>query len=78
MNTIITKDEHIMNSPVYIGFLILKELSKKDDGKITIFETISKLKTELGLIHYRQLVFGLIFLYMNNIIDFSNPYIYKK
>lgn len=78
MNTIITKDENIKGSPVYIGFLILKEIRKKEDTKITLVEAVNKLKNELGLIHYRQIVFGLMFLYMNNIIDFSNPYIYKK
>lgn len=78
MSNIITKDENIKTSPVYLGFLILRELGKKEDGKVTIYEVINKLKTELGLVHYRQVVFALIFLYMNNIVDFSNPYIYKK
>jgi hypothetical protein len=74
---LITKDENIKTSPVYIGYLILKNLNKNPEGKITIYEAINKLKKDLGIIHYKQIVYALIFLHMSGVVNFSNPYIYK-
>ena len=78
MNNLITKDEIIKTTPIYIGYLILKILRSKDDQKISIFEMTEKLKRELTIIHYRQLVLSLSFLYTSGIINFTEPYIYKK
>ncbi|NQU87742.1 MAG: hypothetical protein HQ541_18480 [Mariniphaga sp.] len=77
MNNLITKDEEIKTTPVYIGYLILRILKSKKDDKVSIFEVTEKLKKELKIIHYRQIVLSLIFLYTADIVDFTEPYIYK-
>jgi hypothetical protein len=76
-NNLITKDEEIKTTPIYIGYLILKILKSKDDDKVSIFEVTEKLKKELKIIHYRQIMLSLIFLYTAGIINFTDPYIYK-
>lgn len=77
MNNFITKDEDIKTTPVYIGYLILKLLKKSNDGKVSIFELNEKLKGELKVVHYRQLVLSLSFLHAVGIVDFSEPYLYR-
>ena len=77
MKDLINKDEQLTTTPIYIGYLILKTLKFKKDGKISIFEVIEKLKKELRIIHYRQIVLALIFLNCTGIISFTEPYIYK-
>lgn len=77
LNNLITKDEEIKLTPMFIGFLILKILKSKKDGKVSIFEVTDKLKLELKIIHYRQIVLSLIFLYSVGVINFTDPYIYK-
>lgn len=78
MKTIINTDERIKSSFVYIGYIVLKEIKKQNENKITMFELISLLKKQFKVIHYRQVVFTLMFLYSLELIDFSDPYIYKK
>lgn len=77
-HSLITKDGPIKSSPLYIGFLILKILKRKGDDKVSIFEVTQKLKKELSIIHYRQIVLALIFLHMAGVINFTEPYIYKS
>jgi hypothetical protein len=74
----ITKDEKIKTSSPYIGFLILKKLAKAKEQKLMLDEIISNLKQELGIINHRQVIFSLIFLYQAGIVQFAEPYIYKK
>ncbi len=76
-NYLITKDENIKTTPIYIGYLVLKILKHKKDNKITIFEVMDSLKKELKIVHYGQFILALIFLYSTGIIDFTEPYIYK-
>jgi hypothetical protein len=73
---LISKDEDIKTSSVYVGYLILKELKKKKDDKISIYDIGTALKKK-GITHGSQFVFGLIFLYSTGVIDFKEPYIYK-
>lgn len=75
---IINKDEKIKTSPAYIGYLVLKQLKRSKEEKLMIYEVIENLKQQLGVVHYRQLIFSLIFLHQSGIIDFAEPYIYKK
>lgn len=76
MNSLMTKDEDISTSPIYIGYLVLKILKSKKDDKVSIFEVTEKLKKELKIIHYRQVMLSLVFLYEAGVIDFTEPYIY--
>lgn len=73
---LISKDEEIKSSVVYVGYLVLKALKGKKDDKISIFDISQKLKKH-GLVHGRQLMFALMFLYSVGVIDFKAPYIYK-
>ncbi|EAY24741.1 ABC-three component system middle component 6 [Microscilla marina] len=78
MNRLISKDENIKSSSVYVGYLILKELKKfkkKGKDKISLFDLTQALKKE-KITHYRQIVFALMFLYSCDIINFEEPYIY--
>lgn len=77
MELVISRDENIRTSSVYIGFLILKALKRKKNKKISIFEIVFELKKELAIIHDRQIIFSLMFLYSLGIIDFSEAYIYS-
>lgn len=72
---LISKDENIKNSIVYIGYIILKELSIKRDKKISIYDVASHLK-KIDLLNGEQLNYSLMFLYAADIIDFEEPYIY--
>lgn len=77
MTGIITKDEQIKTTPIYIGYLILRILHSKKDNKVSIFEVVDKLKKDLKIIHYRQIILSLVFLYTVGVIKFTEPYIYK-
>lgn len=71
---LISKDENIKNSIVYIGYLILKELEK--NKQVSIFN-ITKMLKKTNNINYRQLTFSLLFLYSSGIINFEGVYITK-
>ena len=72
---LISKDENIKHSVVYIGYIILKELSLKKDGKISIYEIATTLKKN-DLLISEQFNYSLMFLYSAGIIDFEEPYIF--
>ena len=71
---LISKDENIKNSIVYIGYLILKELEK--NKQVSIFN-ITKMLKKTNNINYRQLTFSLLFLYSSGIINFEGVYVTK-
>jgi hypothetical protein len=76
MESLISKDEQIKTSVVYVGYLILKDLKRHKDNKVSIFDLTEMLKKR-NIIHYRQIIFALMFLHSCGIIDFKEPYIYK-
>lgn len=73
---LISKDEQLKTSVVYVGYLILKQLKRSKQNKISIFEIAAALN-QRGIIHYRQILFALLFLHTCDLIDFKEPYIYK-
>lgn len=75
MYMLISKDEDFKTSPVYTASLILKLFQKKKETKLSIFEIYRELKKN-DIHHYRQVFFGLAFLYSTGIIQFTEPYIY--
>lgn len=77
MSNLITKDEDINTTPVYIGYLVLKIIKRSGSDRVSIYELTEKLKKELRVIHYRQIILSLSFLHTVGVIDFSEPYIYK-
>ncbi|HYC34558.1 MAG TPA: hypothetical protein VEC13_02390 [Candidatus Paceibacterota bacterium] len=74
----ITKDEKIKTSSPYLGFLVLKKLAKAKEQKLMLDEIVLNLKQELPVINHRQVLFSLIFLYQAGVVEFAEPYIYKK
>lgn len=76
MNRLVQTEEKVKSSSVYIGYLILKAIKSNKDGKVVIFNLIRILKKDLNIIHHRQVIFGLSFLYCLGLIDFSEPYVY--
>jgi len=72
---LLSKDENIKTSSVYVASLILKMFQKKKLTKLSIFEVAEDLK-KYNIEHYRQVVFGLSFLYTAGVVDFKEPYIY--
>lgn len=75
---ILSKNTKITTSPAYLGYIILKRIRKSKEEKVMIYEIVEAIKSELGIVHYRQLLFALLFLHQSGIIDFAEPYIYKK
>lgn len=76
MTQLVAVDEDFNTSPVFIGYLILKKMKRAKSEKISIFEIIDFLKNEIKIVHYRQFVFSLLFLYSLNVVDFEDPYLY--
>ncbi|GMK40559.1 hypothetical protein PCCS19_36150 [Paenibacillus sp. CCS19] len=62
-------------SSVYIGYLILKVIKESGSNKISIYRVSDALKKN-GIVHSRQLIFGLLFLYSLNILKFEEPYLW--
>ena len=77
MMKFISRDENIKSTSAYIGYIILRTLKKSKYGKISIFDAVGAIKSDRGVVHYRQLLFALILLYTTHIIDFEEPYIYN-
>lgn len=75
---IINKDERVRTSSPYLGFLVLKKLHRAKDQKLMFDEIVAGLKKEAGTINYRQIIFTMIFLYQAGVIEFAEPYVYKK
>lgn len=71
---LISKDENIKTSSVYVGSLILKLFQKKGVDKLSIFEIAEYLKKH-KIIHYRQMFFGLALLYSSSVIEFEEPFV---
>ncbi|TGL01914.1 hypothetical protein EHQ43_18565 [Leptospira bouyouniensis] len=74
MNMLISKDEKIKTSSVFVASRILKMFHNSNKQRISIFDISKELKKE-NITHYRQILFGLMFLYSVGIIDFEEPYI---
>lgn len=75
--TLISKDENIKRSIVYLGYIILKELSLRNEKKMSIYDVANVLKKH-EILNSQQLTYSLMFLHAADIIDFNEPYIYVK
>jgi hypothetical protein len=74
---LVSKDENIKTSSVYVASLILKKIQSQEVDKISIFDIVKHLK-KYDITRYRHIFFGLAFLYSTGIIDFREPFIYIK
>jgi hypothetical protein len=74
--SLVSKDEMLSTSMVYIGYLVLKELDSATDRRVSLTFIMSHLKKK-KINQYRPIMFALIFLHVIGAIEFSAPYIYK-
>lgn len=72
---LVSPEEPIEYSSVYIGSLILDKIKKVE--RISIFDLYPYLTKRNKTFNYENTISALIFLYMNGIIDFNPPYIYN-
>jgi len=72
---LVSQEQDIRDSSVYAGYLILKKL--KEGERMSIFDLHQTLKTKDRSFTYRNTMYALIFLYMNGLVDFDEPYVYK-
>lgn len=77
MSNLFSKDEDLLKSSPYIGAEILKLLELSGQGRISIFDVASKLKSN-NISSIRTVYYGMLFLYSLDIIDFENPYLILK
>ena len=77
MDTLVSKDENVKTSMVYVGALVLKALEKAPNGRLSLTSIAKTLKSH-GINKSRPLTFSLMFLHLADIIDFQAPYIYKR
>lgn len=77
MDELICREEKVKTSNVYLGYLILRMIKKNKENKITIYDVVDDFKRHNKIVHYRQVLFSLLFLYSCGLINFSAPYIYK-
>lgn len=71
------KSNVLQSSVMYIGYLILKEIQKHENGKVSIYD-VSKALKKNGIFSSRQVILGLSFLYSVNIVDFEEAIIWVK
>jgi hypothetical protein len=76
METLVSKDENLKTSMVYVGALVLKALEKAPEGRLTL-PAIAKALKPHGINKSRPLTFSLMFLHLADLIDFQAPYIYR-
>lgn len=75
--TLFKKNTDLNQSFVYGGYLIIKQIKKSKDGKISFCKACEVLHKN-GIVNYRQQFFCLMFLYTCDIIEFKEPYIEIK
>lgn len=73
--SLISQEQDVRDSSVYAGYLILKELKKVE--RMSIFDLHQALRTKDRGFTYSNAMYALIFLHMNGLIDFDEPYIYR-
>ena len=72
---LISAEQDLRSSSIYGGFLILNAL--RDNERISIFDLYNILKKDNRNFTYSSTLYTLIFLFVNGLIDFDEPYIYK-
>ena len=76
MHTLVSKDESLRSSMVYVGYLILKQLDKSENDRLSLTE-IAKNLAKHEIKQSRAMIFALIFLNLAGAIEFTAPYVYR-
>ena len=74
MYQLFSKDENVSNSTIYIAFLILKSLKKRES---TIFDVVDDLKKK-NIINSKEIIVSLSILFSMDLVEFKEPYICVK
>jgi hypothetical protein len=74
---LISKDEPLKTSMVNVGYLIVKHLEAKKDGRASLANVTGALKKH-GINRHRPITFALCFLHMAGVIDFTPPHLILK
>ena len=70
------KNSSVKNSTVYLGYLILKRISKsKGEKKLSIFQITKMIKEISPSCDAKQVIYALILLYAMGLVEFQKPYI---
>ncbi|OGF25104.1 hypothetical protein A2303_05780 [Candidatus Falkowbacteria bacterium RIFOXYB2_FULL_47_14] len=72
---LVSAEQDLKLSSVYVGYLILRILKKKE--RVSIFDIYAEVKSKNNVFNYSSTMQALIFLYITGLIDFSEPYVYK-
>lgn len=75
MTNLFHKDENLDNSPVIIGYQILKLLNQKQLSKIDIIDLTDEF-IDQEWYNFNNISNGLLFLYSVGIIDINDNYIF--
>lgn len=76
MNSLVSKDERLKTSMVYVGYLVLKQLERAEEGRLSLTEIAAYL-AKRDVNKSRPMMFALMFLHAAGIIEFRAPYIYR-
>lgn len=74
-NSIISPEQLPKQTTVYLGFVLLRELSRHE--KLSIFQMYSIIRKKAKIFNYGAVISALVFLYSLGLIDFNAPYIYR-
>lgn len=77
VSMMVANSSALKSSAMYIGYLILKEIQKQGEDKVSIYD-VSKALKKNGISSSRQLILGLSFLYSVNIVEFEEANIWVK
>lgn len=72
---LVSPDQSVKSSSVYVGFLILTIF--KNQQRATIFEIYEQLYRKNKALSYGTTMYALMFLFTSGIIEFSAPYVYR-
>ena len=73
MSSLISKDESLNTSSVYVGYLILDVLKRSPEGRASLYDLAASLRKK-GIYHSRAMIFGMSLLFATGVIDFKEPY----
>lgn len=77
MSIMVANSNSVKSSAMYIGYLILKEIKKRNSEKVSIYD-VSRILKNKGISSSRQLVLGLSFLYSVDIVEFEEANVWIK
>ncbi|MGV3525509.1 MAG: hypothetical protein ACO1RX_14860 [Candidatus Sericytochromatia bacterium] len=75
MINIISKNEDVGNSVVYLGYLILNAFIKRNTARLSIYDVSKELYQFDAYFSDKQIMYSLVFLNAIGVAEFEEPYI---